>query len=90
MHVFTDGDDEAQLSHGVYDAYTQRWGAFRVPMPRRAVEPATGSYRCTRQLFSKSSTLQELEVFSDGPGNDVCREEHEATLLFTDCDKMEQ
>ena len=26
MHVFTDGDDEPQLSHhGVYDAYTQRW-----------------------------------------------------------------
>ena len=30
MHVFTDGDDEAQLSHGVYDAYTQRQGMLLV------------------------------------------------------------
>ena len=28
-------------------------------------------------------TWQEFEVFSDGPRDDVCREEHEATLLLT-------
>ena len=32
MSVMTEGDDEAQLSHGVYDAYTQRTLARQASM----------------------------------------------------------